>query len=372
YYVMHLGPNRYSFESTVQARGLERAINNLLKQINVGDKSAILEADLFASDEWRATAREISGLLFAKTDPKAMESVDEIIFIPDGKAWYLPMELLQVGTNEVSSNLNQQVRVRYAPMMSLAVPDERQSRRFRRSAIVAHRNFIRDDGDRIAAGRDEFIAGMPDTEQIEKTMQGTSNLLTSTIDQVTVWHDNKDNARGGPLSFAPLQLDQGKSGSGLDGWMMLPWRGVDQVILSGISSGIEGSSRTRADGSELFLASTAMMASGARTILVSRWRVGGQSTMDLTRELAQGLGKFPASEAWHRSLELFYETELDITAEPRIRDRVLDQPLKGDHPFFWSGYLLIDSGSAPATDDEAPAPVEVDENAGGTQAEDDK
>ncbi|MGI9518496.1 MAG: tetratricopeptide repeat protein, partial [Pirellulaceae bacterium] len=42
YYVMHLGPNRYSFESTVQARGLERAINNLLKQINVGDKSAIL------------------------------------------------------------------------------------------------------------------------------------------------------------------------------------------------------------------------------------------------------------------------------------------------------------------------------------------
>ncbi len=367
YYVMNLGATRYSFESVVQARELDRSIDNLLKQINVGDKSAILEADVFASDEWRTTAREISGLLFAKTDPRAMETMEEIIFVPDGKAWYLPMELLQVGTDEVSSNLNSRFLVRYAPMMSLAVPDQRSSRRFRRSAIVAHRNFIRDDAARITAGRDEFMQAMPDTEEIDKTMQGTSNLLTSTIDQVTVWHDNRDKTRGGPLAFAPLQVDQGKPGSGLDSWMMLPWRGADHVILSGISSGIEGSSRSRADGSELFLSTTALMASGVRTVLISRWKVGGQSTIDLTRELAQGMGKEPASKAWQRALELLYETELDITAEPRVRDRVLDQPLKADHPFFWSGYLLVDDGTSPGGDE--PEPDQPDETSAETPSD---
>jgi hypothetical protein len=30
--------------------------------------------------------------------------------------------------------------------------------------------------------------------------------------------------------------------------------------------------------------------------------------------------------------------------------------LKADHPFFWSGYLLADTGLVPPEEDAAPAP----------------
>ena len=35
-----------------------------------------------------------------------------------------------------------------------------------------------------------------------------------------------------------------------------------------------------------------------------------------------------------------------------------EQPIRGDHPFFWSGYMLVDSGSAvKAEGDDEPEPV---------------
>ena len=29
---------------------------------------------------------------------------------------------------------------------------------------------------------------------------------------------------------------------------------------------------------------------------------------------------------------------------------LVDEPIKANHPFFWAGYMLIDSGSEPAID----------------------
>jgi hypothetical protein len=39
---------------------------------------------------------------------------------------------------------------------------------------------------------------------------------------------------------------------------------------------------------------------------------------------------------------------LDPTAEPRLKANPAADGLKGDHPFFWAGYLLIDTGAQPA------------------------
>ena len=46
------------------------------------------------------------------------------------------------------------------------------------------------------------------------------------------------------------------------------------------------------------------MASGSRSILLSRWPVAGQSTFDLVREYVQELPFVPAAEAWQRSVQL--------------------------------------------------------------------
>ncbi len=350
YYVMKLSNDRYTIEGQIQARTFEQKIRQLTKALNVGEKAAIYPPEVFLEEEWREIARQLSELIFARTEPQALDSVQEIIFVPDAQAWYLPMEILQVGVAGSTVNLSDRTRVRYAPLASLGVPDQRTSKRFRRSAMVVDRNFIRDDKDRLTQGAADLQAALPGIATIDKTTQGPSALLAATLDQLLVWHlsDEKTNHA---LDFSPWQVDAGTSGSDLRSWIMLPWNGVDQVILSGVSSGMEGSSRNKADGSELFLVTTCLMASGSRTVLISRWRVGGQSCLDLTREFLVGLGKQSAAKAWQRSVDLFTDSELNQAAEPRIQEKVLDQPLKANHPFFWSGYLLVDSGSDPETAD---------------------
>lgn len=363
YYVMMLTSGNYSLESQIQVKVLDTKIIRLVKALNVGDKATVLDPDVFLDEKWKQIAREISQLIFSKTKPQAIDNMKEIIFVPDGKVWYLPMEVLQVGTSEESVNLSERVRVRYAPTATLAVPDERVAKRFRRSGLIAERNFIKDSADQITQGVADLQAAIPEIELIEKTFQGPSALLSATIDRLIVWHMSSEKTKGA-FDFSPFQLDAGKPGSGLDSWIMLPWKGIDQMILSGVSSGIEGSTRARADGSELFLLTTAMMGSGTRTILISRWRVGGQTTLDLTREFALELGKTTATKAWQRSVELLKDSEIDNSAESRLREKVLDQPMTGKHPYFWSSYMLLDTGSEPTTDTPA-TDVQGTEDSGG-------
>jgi len=45
---------------------------------------------------------------------------------------------------------------------------------------------------------------------------------------------------------------------------------------------------------------------------------------------------------------------LDVDAEPRIRRTLTDESPRANHPFFWSGYLLVDPGNAAAKPDAKP------------------
>ncbi len=40
------------------------------------------------------------------------------------------------------------------------------------------------------------------------------------------------------------------------------------------------------------------------------------------------------------------DTQIEPEHEPRVRDGVsAGEPLMADHPFFWAGYMLVDSGT---------------------------
>jgi hypothetical protein len=96
-----------------------------------------------------------------------------------------------------------------------------------------------------------------------------------------------------------------------------------------------------------------MMANGARTILLTRWRTGGRTNFDLVREFAKESANSPAAEAWQRAVLLARENPIDQTHEPRLKvsKDAGDLP-KADHPFFWAGYLLVDTSPRP---EKAPA-----------------
>jgi len=64
------------------------------------------------------------------------------------------------------------------------------------------------------------------------------------------------------------------------------------------------------------------MANGARTVLVSRWRTGGQTSFDLVREFLQELPNSSASDAWQRAVQLTMDANVNLSAEPRINERI--------------------------------------------------
>ena len=90
------------------------------------------------------------------------------------------------------------------------------------------------------------------------------------------------------------------------------------------------------------------MADGARTIVLTRWRTGGRTNFDLVREFVRELPNAPATEAWQRACLLARESPLEASREPRLKrsDETGELPT-ADHPFFWAGYLLVDTSPRP-------------------------
>jgi hypothetical protein len=83
------------------------------------------------------------------------------------------------------------------------------------------------------------------------------------------------------------------------------------------------------------------------------------------REFVQELQQSPADLAWQRSVMLARETPLDPAQEPRLK-RLAEgtEPPGADHPFFWAGYLLVDTG----TGDGKESPADTDANANAAAA----
>ena len=104
-------------------------------------------------------------------------------------------------------------------------------------------------------------------------------------------------------------------------------------------------------GNEIFLSLCGMMSTGTRTILLSRWRSGGQTSLDLVREFTQELPHTTPADAWQRAVQVVSNSTLKVEAEPRMKKSTAasnadsDAAQRATHPFFWAGYLLADTGS---------------------------
>jgi hypothetical protein len=212
--------------------------------------------------------------------------------------------------------------------------------------VVAGKLFPNQDPQTTAQAAHEIGAALPGTQRLTAAPGAPTSLFAVNCDRLIVLSE-LDLAGRTPYGWSPMQLDQGKRGSDLESWLSLPWQGPAQIVLPGFHSAAETGLKGGANGSDIFLPVCGLMASGASSILISRWPVGGQSTFDLVREYAQELPYTRASEAWRRSVLLGARNPIDPALEPRIRAQGLTDEIRGTHPFFWASYLLIDSGIQP-------------------------
>ncbi|HTN74379.1 MAG TPA: CHAT domain-containing protein [Pirellulaceae bacterium] len=314
------------------------------------EKNFTIASTELGKDEWKPIAARLLTQLSNGAKAEHFDNFKELIIVPDGLIWYIPFEALQLGEPGATFPLISKVRMRYAPTLGLALPDARVMPANAQSAIVAGRMFLKEDPTIPTEAAEELAKKLPGAYVTPATLTAPGSLYSALLDRLVVF-DDVDDVERGPYDWAPLRSDKGKPAANLSQWALLPWRGPQQVILPGYHTPVENGLKKGGTGDDIFLSVMGLMASGTRTVLLSRWRTGGQTGYDLTREFVQELPHTSAANAWQRSVQLITSAPLDISREPRLRAGS-DESLTADHPFFWAGYLLVDTGVDPAP----PAP----------------
>jgi hypothetical protein len=325
-------------------------IAEMAKRMGLRDRTQPLAAKELNDLDWRVLGERIGVALTNKAKPESWDDYSDVVIVPDGPLWYCPFEALPVARD--GAVLISKCRIRYVPAVSLATPDKRPAVVNPRTAVVAGRLYPTEDIKVAAAAAEELAGILPFVSRLPNRLPAPSSFVAKFVDRLVVYHDMEDSDRA-PYDWSPVQIDQKKPLSNLGAMMSLPWGGPRQVIYPGFHTPIEAGLKKGGTGDDLFLTVCGLMATGTQTALLSRWRVGGQSSYDLIREFAQELPHSSASAAWQRSVLLKMDAEVDFEREPRVSPGAVGESLSARYPFFWSGYLLADTAAPPAPPDAA-------------------
>jgi hypothetical protein len=317
----------------------------LLKELGNFDGNGALSQKNLDDKAWKTTARTLFQMVFnlkSDSDENPLEDFEEVVIVPHGVLWYLPFETLQTGPADATEPLISTMRVRYAPLLSLAIPDERLLTASAETVMVAGKLHPQEADNASSHFSEELAADIPGVRPLTKPTAPTP-LLATLCDRLLVYMD-VDATRVGPFGWQPMPVDDDSVDGSVAAWMTLPWGAPQQIILPGFHTRAESSLKKGANGDEIFLTVCGLMASGSRSVLVSRWRVGGGSTRMLVREYLQELPHQSPASAWQRAVLLLRNQDLDIDEEPRLNRTTFREAIKGDYPFFWGGYMLVDPG----------------------------
>lgn len=348
--------DRYAAWRIQSPAQLKAQISLMLREMgNYEANREVAPTDL-AKDGWRAAGDKVMKLLLDRSKVDLAGNFDEIVIVPDGFLWYLPFEATSVGPPDDKKLLIAQARVRYAPTVGLAVPYARGQKPRPNVGVVLGKLHPQDDDTITSDAFGRLAPAIGGAVALPRTLTAPGSVYRGLLDGLIVLDDIEP--ADGPYGWSPLAHERGKTTDALANWLTLPWGGPEQIILPGYHTVAEtGARRGTTNGDDVFLAICGLMSSGARTILISRWRTGGQSSLELVREFAQELPHTSAADAWQRSVQVVSENPIEPDREPRVKQSSAREPrLKTGHPFFWSGYILVDSGTAAAGDDVPALP----------------
>ena len=341
-------------------------ISAFLRDLGNYDANREVPAEELASDDWMKSSAKLYDALTRNSlfDPHA---TSELIVIPDGALWYVPFEALSVASEGVSDPLVSLMPIRYAPTAGLAFSKDGPWRRIQRTGLHI--------GELIPGENEQ--QQQPIIETLRAAVSGpigiddvpaASPTAASLLDWLIVL-DDVETESPDPLAWSPVPIDRSPELGALAEWLTVTDIGPERIVLPAMHTPAERggkASRRRASrtvpGNELFFASCTLLSAGAETVLLSRWRVGGQTMLDLTREFVQELPYSPAASAWQRSVQLTQQTPVDPLKETRVKASRDDPPLTASHPFFWAGYLVVDTGGQPPQPEAPPAEEEVAAN----------
>lgn len=344
--------DKYNYNEVKPPKRFRTDITRLLQTWGNYNQNREMKLEELTSNAWQAPAQQIMNVLVKNSKADFTKTTDELIIVPDSVLWYVPFEAMPVAADHNEPLINK-VRIRYAPTIGLAVGETRRRRPKGNLAVVLGKLYPGDDAAVVDREFEDLRRSLKDAEAIRGRLPAHGAIFSSLFDRMIVMNEVPPSAG---FDWSPLAIDNKTPGGTLGQWLSLPFDGPDQIILPAFRTPAErglAKSAQGANGYEMFLSVCGLMGTGARTVLISRWRTGGQSSVDLVKEFVQELPHTTASDAWQRSVQVVTHHQVNPAEEPRLKKLPPDEePPSGKHPFFWAGYLLADTGALPMTHDE--------------------
>ncbi|MDB4777872.1 CHAT domain-containing protein [bacterium] len=325
---------------------LTSSIARLNRELLILDKQVDAN-DLAKQDKWKKISADLAETLFQNANAEQWASMKRLVLVPDGVTWYLPWEALRVGADEQNKKmLSEILEFRYSPTLGLAFSKPLPFHRIVRSAAFTSRLHSKAEEEQSKLAAEDLLVDLPGITIYDRHVMIPSNLLGVAADQFVVWSAIERSRRGILATYAtnPIQLDSDrKSGSTLGSWLSLPYRSVDQIVMPGfISDGGGGKGKTA--GNDLFLMTTGLLASGVRTVGISRWSTSGKSALDLSAEYLRQNKTHDPTTAWSKTIKTASQLKLDLAKEPKFTPSAKNKglTLTAEHPLFWSGMIIVD------------------------------
>jgi hypothetical protein len=341
-------------------RRLRTTVGELLRALGNYSANRTLPPEELADDRWRKVAAETYSAIFADSRLDLTKTT-ELVIVPDGLLWYLPFETLIPPGADPANTLAESVPIRYGPTAALAMRRAQPLRRPLHTGIVANEVRFGDNDADTAEMIGELEKAVPSAVRLVAPLPEPAQLVVPLLDGLVVLDDVEADRM---TASGWLPRGRGVAADAADVFVTMPYGGPERIVITGLATAAEqglkaprrGAVRIVRPGDEVFQAMCGMMANGARTILLSRWRTSGRTNLELVREFVQELSHATATEAWQRACLLARETPLDAQNEPRLKglEESGDVPT-AEHPFFWAGYLLVDTSPRPDQLSDKPA-----------------
>jgi hypothetical protein len=331
------------------AKQLPGDLSKLLKGIGAGGRPAASRLD--DGQSWKEDAAAIRKKLIPNEHLPSLDTIQHLIVVPDGQLWYLPFELLPLG-DENAVLIGDKITIGYSPTPGLALHPTAFAKPDQPIGTHWQLFFAPRDGALNTSMMERVI------ESIEKhqALPGDLAIASNQIGQAAGFYAlfaavTPDPAK--PLMTGLSGYDKDPTTATLAAWMRLPSQVPRGIFLPGYRTAAGGAQL--GDGRELFMTLTALHVAGVRDVVISRWPVGGESTAILSKEFLQELPFEGVDPAWRRAIQTLRRAALIPEAEPLLgaKDQKRDE-LSGDHPLFWSGYM-ISSPHSPPIDKAQPA-----------------
>jgi hypothetical protein len=372
-----VGENMYGFFvtkasinpwQTYDLRRLRNGLGNFLRALgNYGANRELSFAEL-KSSAWHDAAKETYKGIFTNSHLDEAK-LTSLAIVPDNVLWYLPFEATIPAGGKGDKTLADLFPIHYGPTAALAVSNPRPLRRPQHTGIIpGDMKFAGEPADRESALQ-QLANSIPGPLVLPEPLSQPARLVSPLLDGLITLDDIQGDTIGDVSLLFPKS--RGASKEKANAWVGLPYGGPERLVVTGFKTeaqqGLKAprreSSRASAArkpaamaGDEIFQSLCNLMSNGARSILLTRWRTGGRTNFDLVREFAKESTESPAAEAWQRACLLARESPIDIGHEPRLKkaDDLADMPT-ADHPFFWAGYIVVDTGPGLANPEEKVA-----------------